>query len=689
MSKSLVSIVCALSFLAAAASFADEPKFLARRDYKASAFGIAVADTNGDKIPDIICVGGNDEISVLLGSGNGTFRQGPTSNVVMAGFGPPITADFNGNGNVDIITSGGENDTGGVGIFFGNGDGTFQPAVYYQTGSDVYLGNVVLGNFNGDGPPDLAVSGESGIWLFTGKAGGAFNPGVLVPFANPVGGNMAVGDFNRDGRLDFAVSDPSGFSVFLGNGNGTFQPPKSFTVPSAVRYLAVGDLNLDGYPDLVVSSTTGDAYIYLNDHSGGFSDPRKANIPPDASVTVGDVNGDGIPDLVSSAGYIALGNAKYYPLPGGIYVSSVLLADLRNNGLTDLVFQNPNSDISVLLSFGKGRYEDGEWTAVAGGTGCGVAADFNNDGKPDLAVNTPSGISILLGTGNALSPFAPGAGIALPGAGCLTTGDVNGDHIPDLLVPVNGTVMTYLGNGDGTFTLKSTTATPTGGYLALGDFNHDGKLDFATSGNLLALGNGDGTFQQPVQIEANLYNGLTNIGAGDFNGDGWTDLVITYSYDSYMYVLINNQHGGFTETKINALTGRGLPIDPDQVLLVDLDGDGNLDMVLGPAAAVYLGDGKGGFSYHGDPGDRLIASGPIAVSDINGDGIPDLVAGGATLSVYLGKGDGSFSLPFYIGAGPSPGDIVLESLHGQKAGLADIVAPDVSGGVMVLINATR
>src|ERR1019366_8694387 len=155
---------------------------------------------------------------------------------------------------------------------------------------------------------------------------------------------------------------------------------------------------------------------------------------------------------------------------------------------------------------------------------------------------TPTGVSILLGTGHALHPFQSGADLALLNAGCAVTGDLNGDGIPDLLVPSSGTVVAYLGNGDGTFTQKSTTATPTGGFLALGDFNHDGKLDFATSGKLLALGNGDGTFQAPVQIAQDLGTGVTNIAAGDLNGDGWPDLVLTYQFSSYIYVLLNNQH---------------------------------------------------------------------------------------------------------------------------------------------------
>ena len=113
---------------------------------------------------------------------------------------------------------------------------------------------------------------------------------------------------------------------------------------------------------------------------------------------------------------------------------------------------------------------------------------------------------------------------------------------------MNGTVNTYLGNGDGTFTLKSTTPTPSGGYLVLGDFNHDGKVDFATSGNLMALGNGDGTFQNPTDIMASPPGLFLGHRVGDINNDGWTDLVLTsniFPLEASVVVLLNNHKGGF------------------------------------------------------------------------------------------------------------------------------------------------
>ena len=249
-----------------------------------------------------------------------------------------------------------------------------------------------------------------------------------------------------------------------------------------------------------------------------------------------------------------------------------------------------------------------------------------------------------------------------------------------------------MGNGDGTFTLKSTTPTPSGGNLVLADFNHDGKLDFATSGNLLALGNGDGTFQTPTDIVANLPPyGFSGIAAGDINNDGWPDLVLTNTGDDSVLVtvLLNNHQGGFVQvpTKFGN--------DTFQPVLADLNGDGNLDLILASyrGVAIYLGNGKGEFDPQVTLGSSLdgIVVSYYLVADVNGDGVPDIcVLAGSTMAIYLGEGGATYAAPFSIGAGPGPGSILVENLHGQspEAHLPDIVVPDTSGGVMVLLNQT-
>jgi hypothetical protein len=347
------------------------------------------------------------------------------------------------------------------------------------------------------------------------------------------------------------------------------------------------------------------------------------------------------------------------------------------------------------LNKGKGKLEDGDWIPVPGGSGCGAAADYNGDGKPDLALNTARGVAILLGTGDAKSPFTTSVTIPLANADCLVTADLNGDGIPDLLVPTSnpppsnaGTVVAYLGNGDGTFTLKSTTAVPYVGYLVVADFNHDGKLDFATSAGLLALGNGDGTFQTPTAFVA---EGLSYIASGDLNGDGWPDLVLTTPFAFKLYIFVNDQHGGFNETVLQLADFTSLY----QVALADVNADGRLDAVFADHddVAIYLGDGQGGLAYEETLDNPIGVEGaPVIVSDLNGDGIPDIGQMSAdTFVIFLGTGGGGFADPFFIGTGPSPSDVLVENLHGQppSAGLPDIVVPDYSGGLTILFNTTK
>lgn len=209
----------------------------------------------------------------------------------------------------------------------------------------------------------------------------------------------------------------------------------------------------------------------------------------------------------------------------------------------------------------------------------------------------------------------------------------------------------------------------------------------------MALGNGDGTFQGPSDIVASSPStGFSGIAAGDINNDGWPDLVMTNNAVPYndVFVLLNNQQGGFTQmpTDFGALT--------TAPILVDVNGDGNLDLVVqdtaSGGASIYLGNRTGTFEYSQLLGSPLGIVGSILAADVNGDGIPDVcVSGGDTLAIYLGEGDAKYATPFDIGTGPSPSNLLVENLHGQSAsaGLPDIVEPDGSGGVIVLLNLTK
>jgi hypothetical protein len=554
-----------------------------------------------------------------------------------------------------------------------------------------------VGDFNNDGIPDAALLAQAGAWLFTGMGGGTFNPPVLTPVQRGQGNEMMVAtDFNRDGNLDLAVTVQTGFVVLLGNGKGSFQS-QTISTPSTVSFLACGDLNQDGRPDVALSSTNAtQVYLYFSKSGGGFSPPATIDLPGGKALAIGDVNGDGIADLVSAAGYIAFGKGGSTFKPPFFYPvisydpTTVVLADLRNNGRIDIV-----ANFSVLLNLGNGQFEDGERMSMTGGGDCSAGADFNRDGKSDLAVGTTQGVAILLGSGKTRSPFTKGPVISGV-VGCPYVGDFNGDGIPDLLIQVvggggAGTMECYLGNGDGTFTFASSTAILTRmGEVGFGDFNHDGKLDFALAGDWMVLGNGDGTFQTPTNIPGAPGEGHTGITVGDLNNDGWPDLTISDPLAPYIYILINDKVGGFTMTQEITLQAVGAFM----VVLGDVNSDGNLDMLIstegGLGVSFYVGDGTGMFKVGRKMLDPPTAGSWLAYVDVNGDGIPDIEAvEGNDLAICLGKGHGAFAPPFYIGTGPSPGPPVFENLHGQPTGFPDILLADLSGELYVLSNTTK
>ena len=488
------------------------PGFLARRDYPSAGGFVALGDVTGDGIPDVVAVASQDTVSTMPGIGNGAFGNAVTTVVQWLDMAGAALADLNGDGKMDLVI-GGSPDAGGggIGVLLSKGDGTFPQPAFYKV-NDGALGNAVVGDFNGDGIPDIAAGGTKGMWFFKGKGDGTFHAGFLAVATPSQALWSGAADFNGDGNLDLAVSAyPSGVYVLFGKGNGTFRTPVVLGTTDW-GYLAVGDVTRSGHPDIVVPSdpATVSASVYINNGKGSFGTPIQVSLSG-LSVAIGDVNGDGIPDLVGGSGCVALGLglAKFapqicYPVANTMGTSQgVVLAELTQGkaGFGDII-SGLNGSVTVLINWGNGKFVDGLWVPVAGSGNCGVSADFNGDGKPDLGVPTGNGIVVLLGTGKALEPYSTGLTVPLSGPGCPITGDVNGDGIADILEGANslGGVGVYLGKGDGTFVLASVIPFGSNTDMVLGDFNHDGKPDIATSSNQMAFGNGDGTFQPPVSI---------------------------------------------------------------------------------------------------------------------------------------------------------------------------------------------
>lgn len=675
-------------------------------------------DFNGDGRPDFVALNyERSTVAILIGQADGSFTDRGVSYPVGVHPGSAAVGDFDNDGFLDVAVMNQVCDQdpcapGTVSILLGTGDGTFRPAVEYQTAPNPVA--IIAGDFNGDGNLDLAVAaavsristGAAGVAsILLGNGDGTFRPHVDSPAGTGVIG-LVAGDIDRDGNLDLVIDNHPSLasqtvSLLRGRGDGTFDPGVAISVGADPISLAVGDFNGDGNPDLAACTGPGQIAVLLGNGNGTFGPPvNYPSGPGPFRIVVADLNADGRQDLIVSIttslptnGSISvlLGNGNGTFMPRVEYgtgtFGQLAVGDFNSDGWLDVAVAKGASTVSVVLGNGDGTLAHPSDYA-AGNTPAAIAAgDFDGDGILDLAIaNSQSGgVSILLGRAD--GSFGPPTSLRAGNEPiALATADINNDGWLDLAVinALDGTVSIYLGNGNGTFMPPANAATGARpSSLVAVDLDRDGNLDLAVTSReegavSILLGRGDGTFNPRVSYPAGP--GAAGIAAGDFNRDGFLDLAVADAGTpiglrgmGLVSILLGNGDGTL-RPHLDSNTASVRPVD---LISADFNRDGNPDLAVVTnlsqngfgSASIMTGNGQGLFQLTNSYACGRFST-PIASADFNLDGNLDLAVGNVgsnTASIWDGRGDGTFQSQSHYGTGVAPSGIAVGDFNGDGA----------------------
>jgi hypothetical protein len=584
---------------------------------------IAVGDFNGDGKLDV-AVSDNQSaipgVDIMLGNGDGTFKP-PVPYATAPDPRMVIASDFNGDGKLDLATANAESET--ISVLLGNGDGTFQTHKDNSTAIAASCISLAAGALRDDKGKDIVAGcqAEGEVVVLLSNGNGTFKAAKAYPVPGGVD-IVALGDFNGDGKLDVAVTNGGTYdmvSILPGTGSGTLKAAVPFGTNFGPGGMGVADFDGDGKLDLVTAdsgapfgvtvatisvllSNGKDLFAARTDYSVGDEDVTGAY----SGIAAADLTGNGKPDLIVPITFafpyeisilMNKGNGTFkpfvsYPLPTGAV--AVVAGDFNNDHKPDIAVANGNGTgvITVLLNSGTGTFPTYTEYSINGISDGLAVGDFNKDGNLDIVATngSQSTISVLLGNGTGAFPsFATYPTGSSPYG--VTVGDFNGDGWPDIAVAnqSSGTVSILINkaDGSGTFLPKVDYAAAGGGApltLAAGSFRGDGKIDLAVAtdsafgGIEVLLGNGDGTFQKAVPYDT--LNNANGVVVGDFNNDGNLDLAVSIasSGSAFGFVTILPGLGNGTFGPGITLTSAPLPYG---IVAADFNGDGGLDLATG------------------------------------------------------------------------------------------------------------
>ncbi|CAM2728269.1 unnamed protein product [Rotaria socialis] len=539
---------------------------------------VVVGDFDRDSQWDIaVTCFKKNSVSVFLGLGNGTFES-EISNLLPKSSYPTamVVGDFNNDNQSDIVVVNSQGKT--ISALLGYGNGTFAKDISTSTGnsSPVFI---AMGDFNKDNKLDIAVAfqKDDNVGVFMGYGNGSFSQQIVYKLSkgsSPVW--LIVHDFNEDNVQDMAVANSGGnnIGIFLGYGDGTFRNASLYSTGnnSAPCSIAIGDFNGDNRMDIAVANVKGGNIVILFGYNNEtFMLEVAYGIEPGTvltSIVVDDVNDDTILDIIISAQGSGSNNiGVFYGLNNGTFLIpqsystgvtatalSIAIADFDNDGRKDFVTSNSNNNsISIMLRYKSEPF--GTQSTIFTGDNSQpysvVVSDFDNNGELDIAVanSQANNIGIFLGNGDGTfidQYIIDSELISVPVF--IAIGEFNNDEKVDMVIANanKNNICILKGYGNGNFTIVQCYSTGLGSEpssVSVGDFNKNNQTDLVVTNKgintvLVFYGIGNGTFAKSNSYSLGYNSRPVSAAIGDFDNDGWLDIVVTNDDWGYVDVLL-------------------------------------------------------------------------------------------------------------------------------------------------------
>ncbi|MGC1781930.1 MAG: FG-GAP-like repeat-containing protein [Acidobacteriaceae bacterium] len=637
--------------------------------------GVAAADFARSGLQSLVATNSaSANMQVYLATAPATFASAHAYSTCT---GPKavLATDVNQDGYPDIVVACPSSNAVQLWVNAGAGSpGSFNDLANFTVTDPVAM---AAGDFLGTGTTDLAVAtGTGGLTIYANVGGTVVTN--TVPLTGTLTG-IVTADFNNDGKLDLAVSDSANNNVHVltGNSTGTFTLLGSYSTGAGTKPngIVAADFNHDGNVDVAtINNGNNTATVLLGSATGALTvQAAQATGTNPIAISVTDVNSDGKPDLV--------------------------------------VFDSPTAstgEVDVLLGNGNGTLQTASIASLSFVPGTLAAvADFNQDGKPDLALTAQTNNQVSLMLNNTLQTQYPdgrsfAAAHALTNgygnmADSVTTGDFNKDGLLDIAVTYleDNVVRVLTNNGNG---FNTATAYPVGQqpyWVASADLNGDGYPDLVTANTtpnaaagtvsvLLNKGSGwNGAFGAAVSYPVG--KDPYQVAIGDINNDGYPDLAVTNYASNSVTVLMGSKTGAFTVSPTTLSTCT----NPYGVVIGDFQHNHYPSIAVscyGSAQLEIFPNTNGTF---GSPNIYTTDTNPssLVVGDFNRDGKLDIVVGNTTANVidfFAGNGNNTFAASVQSPSLNFPDSIAAGDVNGD--GILDIVgvAPNYNDVVVTL-----